>query len=395
MTTEQRKLNLVFPYYYGAGLHQYGSALLWFGKLDCIMLPWASPRPVQVFQLLAKRAHECDHPLTELFELASGHFVGSLAATQSSADTFAGLGEKITRIAGVGPGGQSRYDSLREYPDDLVDVAFVLLDEVPLLRIACCQFMWRCYEYFLELSESADEVLNRLLRDEQVETGRSRLLAECLMNHYFSFGTATNALVTSHAGTLNYLAAFARNTLFAKEEEPARPPEFNRDRLASTLFENTMSMLLPPLTSGSCPQFCDVLDNKTEELAAAKRKCYLAADSLIAEKERPDAFSTLLEQTITELKSEATAIAEIDSKSWSSYLARLKEDRVLWAAVVGVLGGLTGVMPPAALAAASVTLLTTIGSKGVSELRSKTQTLSASDWCFVYELSKGRQLSKK
>jgi len=359
------------------------------------MLPWASPRPVQVFQLLAKRAHECDHPLTELFELASGHFVGSLAATQSSADTFAGLGEKITRIAGVGPGGQSRYDSLREYPDDLVDVAFVLLDEVPLLRIACCQFMWRCYEYFLELSESADEVLNRLLRDEQVETGRSRLLAECLMNHYFSFGTATNALVTSHAGTLNYLAAFARNTLFAKEEEPARPPEFNRDRLASTLFENTMSMLLPPLTSGSCPQFCDVLDNKTEELAAAKRKCYLAADSLIAEKERPDAFSTLLEQTITELKSEATAIAEIDSKSWSSYLARLKEDRVLWAAVVGVLGGLTGVMPPAALAAASVTLLTTIGSKGVSELRSKTQTLSASDWCFVYELSKGRQLSKK
>ena len=390
MKTENRKLNLVFPYYYGAGLHRYGPALLWFGKLDCILLPWASPRPVQVFRQLAERAHECGHPLTPLFELAYGHFAGSVAAAKSSADDLVGLGQKVTRIAGVGPGGQSRYESLREHPHELLDMAFVLLDEVPLLRIACCQFMWRCYEYFLELSESPDEVLAQLLREEQVEAGRSRILAECLMNHYFSLRTATNALVASQSGTLNYLAAFARNTLFVSEEGPAAPQAFNCDRLASTIFENTMSMLIPPLARVSCPQFCNVLDNKTEELNAARRKCYLAADNLIAEKENPDAFRTLLEQTITELQEEATEIADIDSKSWSNYLAKLKEDRVLWAAVAGVVSGLTGGMPTAALAAAAITLLTTIGAKGVSERRNKAQTLASSDWCFVYELSKGR-----
>ena len=96
----------------------------------------------------------------------------------------------------------------------------------------------------------------------------------------------------------------------------------------------------------------------------------------------------LLEQTLDDLKGEVREIAELDAAAWRSFLGKLVEDRVIWTSVAGFAGGLLGVLPPITLAAAAVTLLSSVGTKGVAGLRAKVATLNSSEWCFIYELNK-------
>jgi hypothetical protein len=148
--------------------------------------------------------------------------------------------------------------------------------------------------------------------------------------------------------------------------------------------------LCPPITSKTCGRYHKVLKEKADVIEAARRKCYLAADKLLDKRNKPDSFQTLLDQTLTDLQSEVREIAEIDKASWRTFVGQLLEDRVLWAGAVGFLGSLTGALPPVTLAAAAVTLFTTVATKGIAEIRRKAKTLKESDWCFIYELNKRR-----
>lgn len=389
--TESRKLSIVFPYYYGPNIRPYGAALLWFGRLDCITMPWVSPNPVEVFEQVANRAHERQLPLAEMFELTGGWFKQSCVGIAAQSMELKELDDKITRLAVLGNGGQVRYREIRDNLDTGLETAFTLLDDPQLLRIAGCQFIWRCYEYYLEMSNSQDAVLDALSHEETVQHGKSRLLAECLVNHYWSFAPEVTAIVADSRATVDMLAKFGQTALKdIGSGSVAEPSTFQRDHLASTVFENTLSNLCPPLTSKSCGRYHKVLEEKVEVIEATRRKCYLPADKLLDKRNSPGSFETLLEQTLADLQSEVREIAEIDKASWRAFVGQLLEDRVLWAGAAGFAGGLTGALPPVTLAAAAVTMLTAVATKGIAEIRRKAKRLKDSDWCFVYELNKRR-----
>lgn len=388
---DSRKLSIVFPYYYGPKIREYGAALLWFGRLDCITMPWASPNPISVFEQVATRAQERQLPIAELFDITGNWFKESCLAIAAESKEVELLGGRVTRVAGVGPGGQVRYREIREDRDAAVEIAFTLLDDPELLRVAGCQFIWRCYEYYLEMSNSQDAVLDALLREETVEHGKSRLLAECLVNHYSSFAPTVAAIVVDNRASVEILSKLGQRML---EDigygSLAESSTLQRDHLASTVFENTLSNLCPPITSKTCGRYHRVLEEKTDVIEAARRKCYLAADKLLDKRNIPDSFQTLLDQTLVDLQSEIQEIAEIDKTSCRRFVGQLLEDRVLWAGAAGFLGSLTGALPPVTLAAAAVTLFTTVATKGITEIRRKAKTLKESDWCFIYELNMRR-----
>lgn len=389
--TESRKLSLVFPYYYGPNIRPYGAALLWFGRLDCITMPWASPNPVLIFEQIAKRAHERQLPLAELFDATGNWFNESCWAIATENKKLAQLGDRITRIAAVSSGGQVRYRDIRENLDAGVEVALTLLDDAELLRIAGCQLIWRCYEYYLEMSNSQDAVLDRLSQEETVEQGKSRLLAECLVNHFSSLAPAVTAIIADNRATVEILAKFGQRALEdIGRATLAEPIIFERHHLASKIFENILSNLCPPITSESCNRYHRVLEDKADAIEGAKRKCYLTADKLLDKGNRPGSFQTLLDQTLADLQSEVQEIAEMDKVSWSAFLGQLLEDRILWAGAAAFAGGVTGSLPPVTLAAAAATLFTTVATKGIAEIRRKAKTLNGSDWCFIYELNKRR-----
>jgi hypothetical protein len=389
---ESRKLSIVFPYYYGPKIFEYGAALLWFGQLDCVMMPWASSNPVIVFEQLAKRAKERELPLAELFHITGNWFKESCLAIAAVSKELEQLDDSVTRLAGVGPGGQGHYLQIRQDLDAAVEIAFTLLDDLELLRIAGCQFIWRCYEYYLEMSNCQDAVLDALSREESVVQGKSRLLAECLVNHYAYFFPTVAAVVVENRATVNILAKCGERVLEGIDHVSiAESSKFQREYLASTVFENTLSNLCPPITSETCGRYHKVLEEKADVIESAKRKCYLAADKLLDIRSKPDSFETLLGQTLADMQSEVQEIAEIDKVAWRTFTGQLLEDRVLWAGAAGFLGGLTGVLPPVTLAAAAVTLFSTMATKGIMEIRRKAKTLKQSDWCFVYELNKRRR----
>ena len=136
---ESRQLSLVFPYYYGPKIRRCGASLLWFGRLDCVILPWASPAPLKVFEEVAARARERQLPIAELFDLTTNWFNESCVAVTAESIELEQLSDRITRIAGLGPGGQARFREIRESLHSAVEVAFTLLDDMELLRIAGCQ----------------------------------------------------------------------------------------------------------------------------------------------------------------------------------------------------------------------------------------------------------------
>ena len=386
-----RKLSIVFPYYYGPKIREYGAALLWFSRLDCMTMPWGSLNPVSVFEEVATRAQERQLPLAELFDLTGNWFKESCLAIAAESKELEQLGDRVRRFAGVGPGGQAHYQEIREDLDAAVEIAFTLLDDPELLRVAGCQFIWRCYEYYLEMSNDLDAVLDALSRAERVEQGKSLLLAECLINHYSSFAPMVAAIVVDNRATVEVLAKLGQSALEDIDYGSlAELSTFQRDHLASTVFENTLSSLCPPITSKTCGRYHRVLAEKADVIEAARRKCYLAADKLLDKRNKPVSLKTLLDQTLADLQSEVQEIAEIDKASWRRFVGQLLEDRVLWAGAAGFLGGLTGALPPVTLAAAAVTLFTTVATKGITEIRRKAKTLKESEWCFIYELNKRR-----
>lgn len=394
MDAESPKGALVFPQYYGPSIRALGPALLWFGRLHCVIAPWLSPLPQSVFQQVVKRAHEQQVPLAGLLDKAADSFNESCATVVEQSKDLQELDDRVTRLAAVGPGGQSRYREIRENLAPEVESAFGLLKDPGLMRVACCQLIWRASEYYLELSEEVDDVIDKLSQEDSIEHGRSRLLAECLVNHYLSFASSVSAIVADSRDTIELLAAIGRTVV----EDPdtsllARASMFQRDHLASTIFENTLFKLCPPISGESCDRYRVLLDSNIDTINAAKRKCYLAADKLCERQDSPESFDTLLVQSLTDLRSEVQEIADIDRASWDSFVGRLLEDRVLWAGAAGVLGGLTGALPAVTLAAAAVTVLTTVATKGIAEMRRKAKTLNQSEWCFVYQLTGRKQLN--
>jgi len=177
------------------------------------------------------------------------------------------------RFAGVGPGGQAHYQEIREDLDAAVEIAFTLLDDPELLRVAGCQFIWRCYEYYLEMSNDLDAVLDALSRAERVEHGKSLLLAECLINHYSSFAPMVAAIVVDNRATVEVLAKLGQSALEDIDYGSlAELSTFQRDHLASTVFENTLSSLCPPITSKTCGRYHRVLAEKADVIEAARRQ---------------------------------------------------------------------------------------------------------------------------
>lgn len=380
---------LAFPYYYGPNLRSFGSALLWFGRLDCIMLPWISKSPERVFESMTLRACERAHPLADLLCRVRNTFIQSLETAVGESQELGGLGDKVKRIIAVGPGGPDHYRSI-EGNRPAIDIAVGMLSRPALSRVACCQFIWRCYEYYSETGKSFDTVLEALLGKVKAPDGESRLLAECLVNHYRSFAQSPGAIVTDDHSTIELLATLAETTLAGTDQsELSTPVSFSRDHLANMIFEYSVSSWCPPLSKETCGRYRKSLDEKSDAIEGARRRCYLAADALLDKQHDHESFKTLWRETLSSMESEVREIAEIDSNAWRSFVGRLLEDRAVWIAVSGFVGGLTGALPPVTLAAALVTILASLGTKGISEARNHAKTLSESQWCFIYELRSG------
>jgi len=381
---------IVFPYYYGFKIRDYGAALLWFGHLDCITMPWCSPNPIKAFAQIAIRAEERQLPLVNLFKITGNAFESSSITIEAESNNLKEFGNRITRIAAVGAGGQDHYRKIREYLNTAIELAFTLLDDPELLRVAACQLIWRCYEYHLEMSNN-DDVLDMLLYEETIRQGKSQLLAECLVNHYLSFNRPISGFVVENQTTLEFLAKLGQG--FKEKVDNSKftgLSTFQRNYLASTIFENTLSHLCPPIVNQTSALYLGILEDKKDVIEAAKRKCYLAADKLLENYNKPNLFKTLLDQIISDMKSEVQEITEIDKTSWDTFIGQLLEDRVLWAGTAGFLGSVTGALPPVTLAASLLTLFTTVATKGIFTIRQKKQILQKSDWCFIYELNKRR-----
>jgi len=296
------------------------------------------------------------------------------------------LDSKITRLALVGPGGHAPYAGIRSSFSGAVPMALQLLEDPEHMRVACAQFVWRCYEYYLELSEDADAVLDEISGEEGTDAGSMTLLAEALIHHLSSVTGSFSALVVGNQRSLALLARLGEVEMGVADEQVLEPVAFQRDYLASAVFETTLAGLCSPLGGESAKDYCRVLDEVGGALAAAKRKCFIAADDLLEKRESPDAVRTLLEQTVADMRAEVEAIARVDDSTWRSYAASLSSDPAIWGGIVGFLGGLTGALPPVALAAAVVTVLAEAGAKGVAHSNERRRILGHSDWRFVYTL---------
>jgi hypothetical protein len=381
--------SLVFPWYFGPRVLGFGSALLWFGQLNCVNMPFASPRPVEAFKLIRAHARERGHALSELLEIAAHHcFVGTSVSLGKTLSELEGVEDKIKRIALVGPGGQGQYRSIREqWQPEIGRCVLELLDDLELLRVACSQLVWRCYEYYLESNESVDAVIDVLASEEQVINGKSSLLAHCLANHYLSFGFMPSAVVAGNAKTTHLLATLFQASMPQAELSSVRlPATLERSQVASTLFENVVASLCPSISSRTARFYSRALDQHGEAVEASRRKCYLAADRLIDKRERPEAFKSLWEQTLAELQNEVQEIAELDASAWRSFIAQLREDRIVWTSLTAMLVTAVGGLPEIALAAAATTLFATLGTKAFAQRRENLKTLEDSDWCYVYQL---------
>jgi hypothetical protein len=378
-------VNLVFPEYYGASMRPLGPALLWFGHLYCATGPFVSLRPHEVFMALGMRAHARGLPIARLFNATVQVLQQS---TQSAIAATAGmeqLDSRITRLALVAPGGHSDYAGVRSDFSGAIPEALQLLNDPEYVRVACSQFVWRCYEYYLESAEDADAVLDELSREAGTDASAA-LLGEGLIHHFSSVTDSFSALVVGNQRSLALLARFGEVEMGFANESIVEPVAFERDYLAAAVFETTLAGLCSPLSGDSAEDYRRVLDDEADALAAAKRKCFIAADSLLEKRASPDAVGTLLVQTVADMRAEVEAIARIDSSTWRSYAASLSSDPAIWGSVAGSLGGLTGALPPVAMAAAAVTVLAEAGAKAVAHSSERRRILRKADWRFVYTL---------
>ncbi len=383
---------ILFPYYYGPKIFDCGASLLWFGQLDCVILPWALEKPVIVFDQLERRAKERQLPLAELFYIVGICLTDSCLATTEVSKEINCLATKITQISCVGPGGQSRYSEIRENFNEATELAFSLLDDPEHFRIAGCQFIWRCYEYYSEMSECIDDVLDMLSHEESAKYGKSLLLAECLINHYISFPPMCSNIILETELVFDLVTkcgGMARDNI-SNIDISKNLHRFQRGYLASTIFENTLSHFCPPIMKKTCEHYDKVLGQKNDAIEAARRKCYIAADKLLDKRNNLSSFETLLEQTLSDMQSEVQEISEIDMITCRKFFNQLVEDNVLWGGFAGFVGSLTGALPPVTLAAAAITVFIRIATTGIKETRNKAEILKNSDWCFIYQLNKRR-----
>lgn len=378
----------VFPYYFGPAVQPFGSALLWFGHLSCVMLPWISSDPTLSFSLIARRAVERNSPLAPLFLAASNNFLDSCHIVADHSDKLELLAKRIYRIAAIGPGGQARYLDLRTKFPHGISVISQMLSCSEHARIAYSQFIWRCYEYYLELSQNPDAVIDALELEGGPSHPESTLLLECLMNHFRYFQGSTQGIVTDDRNSIRFLATLGKSLCEEEGIELKVPAAHYRQNLSSSIFENVLSGICPPLDGESSKYYLNALETKNDSIESAKRKCFLAADKLKEKRADPDAFHVLLNQAIVEMQKEVMEIIEIDRAAWNKYVGDLLEDRVLWGSCLAFVGGATGALPPVTLAAAAVSILTSVATKGISEIRSKKRSLKESEWAFVYDLSR-------
>ena len=180
MTKQTEIPPIIMPYYFGDQTQYYGPALLWFGKLQNITAPWCSPYPVQFFCTLKEHAKKIKHPMIDLILVVEQCLNLSYNISIKQKENIDLLDERILMTAGVGPGGQARYKTIQSEFQASTQVASKLLNDFEYMRIACCQFVWRSYEYYLELSNNVSEALMLLWSEEKVLNGKSNLLAECL-----------------------------------------------------------------------------------------------------------------------------------------------------------------------------------------------------------------------
>lgn len=378
-------VGLMFPEYHGESLRPLGPALLWFGQLICGTGPFVSPHPYEVLKLLQERARARDLPIARLFGFAIRELAISAQRAMAATAGMEPLDSRIARVAMVGPGGHAPYAGLRSALSVAVPEALYLLDDPEYMRVACAQFVWRCYEYYLELSEDADAVLDELSREAAANAGAT-LLGEGLVHHFSSITESVSALVIGNPRCLALLARLGEVGMDLSNDQLEEPLSFDRDYLAARVFETTLVGLCSPLSGDSAKGYRRVLDEESDALAEAKRKCYLAADSLLEKRASPDAVRTQLEQTVTDMRAEVEVIARIDSATWRSYAASLSSDPAIWGGVTSFLGGLTGVLPPVAMAAAAFTVLADAGAKAVAHSNRRRKTLGTADWRFVYTI---------
>src|SRR5262245_30272745 len=115
MQNKERLTAIVFPWYYGTKVTNFGSPLLWFGHLNTFVYPFISPLPIETFDELCKRATERKSPLYPVFAAAAHYcFKKTNESVSSFLQESGGLEGRITRIAGVGPGGQDHYAEIRK-----------------------------------------------------------------------------------------------------------------------------------------------------------------------------------------------------------------------------------------------------------------------------------------
>lgn len=375
---------LIFPFYYGPALQSFGTALLWFGRLNCVISPWVSPVPVMSFRSIAKRAAERDSILAPLFVAASNIYLDSCRVVVEQAADLEVLESRICRIVAVGSGGQASYRNLRTDVPFRTDTTAKMLVYSEYARIAHIQFIWRCYEYYLEFSKNSDAVIDALELEGGTKSVVTSLLSECLLNHFRQYGGLAQAIVTDDRESIALLADFGKDLLDCEEKEPKIPKSIHRQTLSCSIFENVLSGICLPLNRKSARYYLESLDTKNESIEAAKRKCFLAADKLTERRADPDAYHTILKDAIADMRKEVREIVELDREAWAKYVGALSEDRVLWGSCLAIAGGATGALPPITFAAAAVSVFTSVATKGIAEMRAKKRIIKDSEWSFVY-----------
>ena len=370
----------VFPYYAGPAIRVFSVGLIWSGRLIVTLPGWPSGKPPKIFSEIGQYSNKINHPLGKLLATA-WHFY-NLASRQgvNELEKLAPLGDRLNRIFLVGPGGRQPYDDWLPLHEKCLPAVSKTLENQQILNSACIEFVWRVYELFLELDENPDKVLDYLNVRSSSLGSPDHLLLESSLHHYSIGKVNFPELITDSIDALAVLSEVSCS--FAENQDNV---EVKVAQTAYFLFETLLEQYIPKLLPKNLDHLLSILNNKSDSIDSAKKKCFTEANKLIENNSKLNNKEIIIE-TINNFKNEVTEIAELNSRAWTSFLQSLSEDRVFWTSIAGLLGALTGPMPYVVPAAAAITALSSIGTTALKERRLSRELLQKSPWSLVYYL---------
>lgn len=379
---------LIFPHNVGPGIRYGSTALLYHGRLIVGLPGWVSMRPIKAFSHVCSVADAKGTGLLPLFRTTQ-HFL-SLSITQgrSAIGDLEPLQPWVTRAMLVYPGNRAAYaawDSLRE---QCLPLALWCLRDPVHMCTASREFVWRVWEYALELGGNPDEpdsvdaeAVIAALEDRARELGSPDLvLAECLLNRYCM--PRSDASGSYAIGDPDVLALLAR---IGSSIEEGDNPEVRKESLAFFFFDNVLSKYVGPLVRPRNERIALLLDKHGDALTRLRAHCKREASELLAYPPTASQLEDAVQQTLSRMKDEAADLANINAAAMRDYVSELARDPKIWGAVSGLIGiGVTDTGSAIVNASLAVTLFASVGATAVKGSQERRKILKESPWSVVY-----------